>query len=182
VKVTIVPRGIAALGYAQYLPKEEYIKREEKMYDDICMTLGGRAAESIVFDKISTGAQSDLDVITRTALSMVTVYGMSKVVGHVSYHGIMQESYEKPYSNATAELIDQEIRSIIDIQYVRAKQLLTDKRRELDLLANALLEKEVLHKSDIERLIGPRPWAESEIVTSVGEPTPPESEQLPAEK
>lgn len=181
VKVTIVPRGIAALGYAQYLPKEEYIKREEKMLDEICMTLGGRAAESIVFDKISTGAQSDLDVITRSALAMVTVYGMSEKVGNVSYYGISQESYDKPYSNATAELIDQEVRLLIDTQYLRAKQLLRDKRKELDALANALLEKEVLHKTDIERLIGARPWIDPEAIShETGEPTP-DGEQLPNE-
>ncbi len=160
VKVTIVPRGVAALGYAQYLPKEEYIKREEKLLDEICMTLGGRAAESVVFNKISTGAQSDLDQITRTALAMVTVYGMSEKVGNVSYYGISQESYEKPYSNATAELIDQEVRKLIDLQYERAKGLLIEHREGLNALAAALLDKEVLHKSDIERLVGPRPWAD----------------------
>ncbi len=180
VKVTIVPRGIAALGYAQYLPKDEYIKREEKLLDEICMTLGGRAAESNVFKKISTGAQSDLDVITRSALSMVTIYGMSEKVGNVSYYGLAQETYEKPYSNATAELIDKEVRTLIDKQYERAKALLKEKNKELHALANALLEKEVLHKSDIERIIGPRPWADPDAPHGPGEPTP-DGEQLPSE-
>ena len=120
---------------------------------------------------------------------MVTVYGMSEKVGNVSYYGISQESYEKPYSNATAELIDQEVRALIDIQYLRAKAMLTEHRPQLELLANALLEKEVLHKADIARLIGDRPWIDpdaSHESTEPGEPVPdgeptPDGEQLPNE-
>lgn len=157
VKVTIVPRGIGTLGYAQYLPKEEFITRKEQLYDRICMTLGGRAAEKIIFDKISTGAQNDLDQITKLAYGMVGIYGMNEKVGNVSFHGMQQDSFQKPYSDETALLIDQEVRKMIDVQYERAQKLLADHREDLEKLAKQLLEKEVLLKSDLERLIGPRP-------------------------
>ena len=158
VKVTIVPRGVGTLGYAQYLPKEEYITRTEALLDRMCMTMGGRAAEKIVFDKISTGAQSDLDQVTKMAYSMIAIYGMNEKVGNVSFYGMQQDQFNKPYSDDTARLIDEEVRMMIDKQYERAQNLLTEKRDELNALANALLENEVLHKSDVERLIGPRPW------------------------
>lgn len=157
VKVTIVPRGIGTLGYAQYLPKEEYITRTEQLQDRMCMTLGGRAAEKIVFDKISTGAQSDLDQVTKMAYGMCAVYGMNDKVGNVSFYGMQQDQFNKPYSDDTATLIDEEVRLLIDEQYIRAQELLKDKRDELEKLAQALLEKEVLLKSDVERLVGPRP-------------------------
>ncbi|MCY7327968.1 MAG: ATP-dependent zinc metalloprotease FtsH, partial [Saprospiraceae bacterium] len=146
VKVTIVPRGLAALGYAQYLPKEQYITRKEKLLDDICMTLGGRAAESVVFDRISTGAQSDLDHITRLSYEMIVNYGLSEKVGNVSYYSMLNDSYTRPFSEQTAFLIDQEVKDMIQEQYDRSKALLRDKRKELDALAKALLEKEVLHR------------------------------------
>lgn len=171
VKVTIVPRGLAALGYAQYLPKEQYITRKEKLLDDICMTLGGRAAESVVFDKISTGAQSDLDHITRLSYEMIVNYGLNEKVGNVSYYSMLNESYARPFSEQTAYIIDQEVKQMIDEQYKRAKQLLKDKRKELDALAGALLEKEVLHRADLETLIGKRPFAD---------PIPSESVHTPA--
>ncbi len=164
-KVTIVPRGIGALGYAQYLPKEEYITRTEALLDRICMTLGGRAAEEVVFGKISTGAQSDLDQVTRMAYSMVAVYGMNEKVGNVSYYGMMQESYTRPYSDDTARLMDTEIRTMIDKQFERAKKLLRDKREALEKLAKSLLDKEVLLKSDVENLIGKRPFGYGESYT-----------------
>ncbi|WCL82418.1 ATP-dependent zinc metalloprotease FtsH [Saprospira sp. CCB-QB6] len=162
VKVTIVPRGIAALGYAQYLPKEQHITTVEQLLDRMCMTMGGRAAEEIIFGKISTGAQSDLDHVTRMAYSMITVYGMNEKVGNVSYYGMMNESggFSKPYSEATADLIDQETRKLIEAQYERAKNLLREKRQELELLANELLNKEVLNKDAVEQLIGKRPFDE----------------------
>ncbi|MBK6667809.1 MAG: ATP-dependent zinc metalloprotease FtsH [Saprospiraceae bacterium] len=163
VKVTIVPRGMGTLGYAQYLPKEEYIIRTEQLLDRMCMTLGGRAAERIVFDKISTGAQNDLDQVTKMAYGMVTVYGMNKNVGNVSFYAMSQDQFNKPYSNETARLIDDEVRGLIEAQYMRAQTLLTEKREELNLLANTLLEKEVLLKSDVERLIGPRPMPIDEL-------------------
>jgi len=157
VKVTIVPRGVGTLGYAQYLPKEEYIIRTEQLLDRMCMTLGGRAAERIVFDKISTGAQNDLDQVTKMAYGMVTVYGMNKNVGNVSFYAMSQDQFNKPYSNETAQMIDEEVRQLIDLQYVRAQNLLSEKREQLNLLAQTLLEKEVLLKSDVEKLIGMRP-------------------------
>ncbi len=157
VKVTIVPRGIGTLGYAQYLPKEEYITRTEQFLDRICMTLGGRAAEKITFDKISTGAQNDLDQVTKMAYSMIAIYGMNDKVGNVSFHGLSQDQFQKPYSDETAKLIDDEVRNLIEIQYERAQKLLREKRNELEILANSLLENEVLLKSDVERLIGSRP-------------------------
>jgi cell division protease FtsH len=170
VKVTIVPRGLAALGYAQYLPKEQYITRKEKLLDDMCMTLGGRAAESVVFNKISTGAQSDLDHITRMAYEMIVNFGMSDKVGNVSYYSMLNDGYTRPFSEQTAHLVDQEVKAMIEEQYDRAKQLLRDKRQELDMLASSLLEKEVLHRHDLERIIGKRPFAD---------PTPGESAHLP---
>jgi cell division protease FtsH len=160
VKVTIVPRGIGTLGYAQYLPKEEYITRTEQFLDRMCMTMGGRAAEKIVFDKISTGAQSDLDQVTKMAYGMISIFGMNEKVGNVSFHGMSQDSFQKPYSDETASIIDEEVRKMIDLQYIRAQELLTTYRNELNMLANALLEKEVLLKSDLERMIGPRPFPE----------------------
>jgi AFG3 family protein len=166
VKVTIVPRGLAALGYAQYLPKEQYITRKEKLLDEMCMTLGGRAAESVVFDKISTGAQSDLDHITRLSYDMIVNYGLNDKVGNVSYYSMLNDSFNRPFSEQTAFLIDQEVKNMIEEQYSRAKQLLRDKRSELDALAQALLEKEVLHRTDLEALIGKRPFSD---------PTPGES-------
>ncbi len=159
IKVTIVPRGIGTLGYAQYLPKEEYITRTEQLLDRICMTFGGRAAEIITFGKISTGAQSDLDQVTKMAYSMITVFGMNEKVGQVSFYGLSQDQFmQRPYSDHTAKLIDDEVRHLLDEQYDRAKGLLKKYRKELEILANALLEKEVLHKSDIIKLIGPRPY------------------------
>ncbi len=170
VKVTIVPRGLAALGYAQYLPKEQYITRKEKLLDDICMTLGGRAAESVVFDKISTGAQSDLDHITRLSYEMIVNYGFSEKVGNVSYYSMLNDSYSRPFSEQTAFMIDQEVKNMIEEQYDRSKALLRDKRKELDALAKALLDKEVLHRADLENIIGKRPFID---------PTPGESASVP---
>jgi cell division protease FtsH len=162
VKVTIVPRGIGTLGYAQYLPKEEYITRTEQLLDRMCMTFGGRAAEKIIFDKISTGAQNDLDQVTKMAYSMITIFGMNENVGQVSFYGLQSDSFQKPYSEDTASLIDNEVRKLLDSQYKRSQELLLVKKEELEKLADALLEKEVLHKSDLERIIGPRPFKEPE--------------------
>jgi AFG3 family protein len=157
VKVTIVPRGIGTLGYAQYLPKEEYITRTEQLLDRMCMTFGGRAAESIIFGKISTGAQNDLDQVTKMAYSMVTIFGMNDNVGQVSFYGLSSEQFQKPYSDETASMIDNEVRILVKSQFERAKKLLLEKREQLEKLAKALLENEVLLKSDVERLIGERP-------------------------
>ncbi|MEP7266488.1 MAG: ATP-dependent zinc metalloprotease FtsH [Saprospiraceae bacterium] len=174
VKVTIVPRGIGTLGYAQYLPKEEYITRTEALNDRMCMTFGGRASETIVFNKISTGAQSDLDQATKMAYSMVTIFGMNDKVGNVSFYGMSQDNFQKPYSEDTARMIDTEVRKLIEFQFERAKELLRDNRDKLDILARTLLDKEVLIKSDVERLIGPRPFPEKPLhiqPTSIGTET-----------
>ncbi|MBT1704132.1 ATP-dependent zinc metalloprotease FtsH [Chryseosolibacter indicus] len=160
VKVSIVPRGVAALGYAQYLPKEQFLYQTEQMLDEMCMAFGGRAAEEIVFGKISTGALSDLERITKMAYGMVTIYGMNKEIGNMSYYDSKQSDYsfQKPYSDATAEKIDKEVRSIIDQMYNRTKALLTQHRQHLDVIAKELLEKEILFQADLERLIGKRPF------------------------
>ncbi|MBI5915021.1 MAG: ATP-dependent zinc metalloprotease FtsH [Bacteroidetes bacterium] len=158
VKVTIVPRGIGTLGYAQYLPKDEYITRTQQLHDRMCMTFGGRAAEEVIFGKISTGAQNDLDQVTKMAYSMVAVFGMNEKVGQVSFYGMQNESFARPYSEETAGMIDEEVRQMVNSQFERAKKLLTERRHELETLAKQLLEKEVLLKSDVERLIGPRPY------------------------
>jgi len=181
VKVTIVPRGIGTLGYAQYLPKDEYITRTEALLDRMCMTFGGRAAETIIFDKISTGAQNDLDQVTKMAYSMVTVFGMNNKVGQVSFYGLQNDSFMRPYSEETASMIDEEVRRMVEKQFERAKALLTDKRKELEILATQLLDKEVLLKSDVEKLIGPRPFGpppgekadptDQENTPSEGDPT-----------
>ena len=160
IKVTIVPRGIGTLGYAQYLPKEEYIIRKEQLLDRMCMTFGGRAAEKIVFDKISTGAQNDLDQATQLAYGMVVVYGMNENVGNVSFYGMSKDAFNKPYSEETSSMIDEEVRRLVEAEYLRAQELLKLRRKELDILAKRLLEKEVILKSDVEKLIGPRPFAE----------------------
>jgi AFG3 family protein len=163
VKVSIVPRGVAALGYAQYLPREQFLYNVEQMTDEMCMTLGGRAAEEIVFGKISTGALSDLERITKTAQSMVAIYGMNAKLGNVSYYdskGQSEYGFSKPYSEATAQLMDEEIRHIIDQAYTRTKELLTERRHELEVVAKELLEKEVLLQDDLERLVGKRPFDE----------------------
>lgn len=158
-KVTIVPRGTAALGYAQYTPKEQYLYNTDQLNDQICMTLGGRASEEIFFSKISTGAQNDLQQITRMAYAMVTVYGMNDKVGNISFYDPQQENtFTKPYSDETAKLIDEEVRKLIDAAYDRTKKLLTDKKHEVETLATALLEREVLFQSDVEALIGKRPF------------------------
>lgn len=161
-KVTIVPRGVAALGYAQYLPKEQYLMNTDQFADRMCKTLAGRAAEAIVFGKISTGAQNDLDVVTKMAYSMITVYGMNEEIGNISYYGMQQGDYAftKPYSDETAYRIDKEVKGLIEAQYTRAKELLTEKYDKLELLAQKLLEKEVIFKDDLVAMIGERPFAD----------------------
>jgi AFG3 family protein len=164
-KVTIVPRGTAALGYAQYTPKEQYLYNTDQLLDQICMTLGGRAAEDIFFGKISTGASNDLQQITKTAYSMITVYGMNDKVGNISYYDPSQDQmFTKPYSEETGKMIDQEVRKLIDHAYVRTKNLLSEKRGDVEKLAKALLDKEVLFQSDVETLIGRRPFDQKHLI------------------
>ena len=160
VKVSIVPRGVAALGYAQYLPKEQYLYQTDQMLDEICMSLGGRVAEELTFGKISTGALSDLEKVTKTAYSIVSIYGMNDKIGNISFYNPQQSEYEfnKPYSEATSETIDQEARKIVEIAYERTKELLSKHQKELIILAEELLEKEVIFQSDLENLIGKRPF------------------------
>jgi AFG3 family protein len=169
-KVTIVPRGVAALGYAQYTPKEQYLYNTDQLMDQICMTLGGRASEDIFFGKISTGAQNDLQQITRIGYSMVTVYGMNEKVGNVSFYDPSAEnSFTKPYSEETSKIIDEEVRKLIDVAYISTKKLLTEKKAQVEKLAEALLEKEVLFQSDVEALIGKRPFTEKKSLDVDGE-------------
>ncbi|GAB2530730.1 ATP-dependent zinc metalloprotease FtsH [Rufibacter soli] len=161
VKVSIVPRGVAALGYAQYLPKEQFLYNTEQLIDEMCMALGGRAAEQIVFGKISTGALSDLERITKMAYSIVTMYGMNDRIGNLSFYDSKQpdNTFTKPYSETTAEVIDSEVRLLVSDAYNRTLQLLTEKRAELELVAQELLQKEILFQNDLERLVGKRPFA-----------------------
>ncbi|MCE3282305.1 MAG: cell division protein FtsH, partial [Chitinophagaceae bacterium] len=177
-KVTIVPRGTAALGYAQYTPKEQYLYTTEQLMDQVCMTLGGRAAEDIFFGKISTGASNDLQQITKIAYSMITVYGMNDKVGNVSYYDPSQENqFTKPYSEETGKMIDEEVRKLIEAAYERTKDLLTEKKADVEKLAKELLEKEVLHQSDVEELIGKRPFEDKKPHVDNGLPdvsAPPE--------
>ncbi|MGN6247772.1 MAG: ATP-dependent zinc metalloprotease FtsH [Ginsengibacter sp.] len=170
-KVTIVPRGTAALGYAQYTPKEQYLYNTDQLLDQICMTLGGRASETIFFGKISTGASNDLQQVTKMAYSMVTVYGMNDKIGNVSYYDPQQEnSFQKPYSEETGKMIDEEVRKLIDQAFERTKKLLTEKKKEVETIAQALLKREVLFKSDVEALIGKRPYEDKKALDFVDNP------------
>lgn len=165
-KVTIVPRGTAALGYAQYTPKEQYLYNTDQLIDQICMTLGGRVSEDIFFGKISTGAQNDLQQVTRMAYSMITIYGMNSKIGNVSFYDPQQEaSFTKPYSEETSKLIDEEVRALIDQCYIRTKELLNEKKAEVEKLAEALLHREVLFQADVEALVGKRPHEEKKLLT-----------------
>ena len=164
-KVTIVPRGTAALGYAQYTPKEQYLYNTDQLMDQICMTLGGRASEDIFFGKISTGASNDLQQITKIAYSMITVYGMNDKIGNVSFYDPAQDNtFTKPFSEETGKMIDQEVRKLIEVAYEKTKALLTEKRGDVEKLAKELLKKEVLFQSDVETLIGKRPFEEKKLL------------------
>ena len=159
-KVTIVPRG-RSLGAAWYLPEERSLTTTEQMLDEMCATLGGRAAEQVMFSNISTGALSDLERVTKQAQAMVTIYGLSEKIGNISYYdssGQGEYSFSKPYSEETATKIDIEIRSIIENQYERAVQILHENKDKLDALAAKLLEKEVIFREDLEEIFGSRAW------------------------
>ena len=166
VKVTIVPRG-QSLGAAWYLPEERLIVHPEQMLDEMCAALGGRAAEKVIFNRISTGALSDLEKVTKQARAMVTIYGLSEKVGNLTYYdssGQNEYGFTKPYSEKTAELIDNEISGIIEKQYQRAIKLLEDNRDKLTELAEVLLEKEVIFKDNLEKIFGKRPFEKQELV------------------
>jgi cell division protease FtsH len=173
VKVTIVPRG-RSLGAAWYLPEERLIVRPEQMLDEMCAALGGRAAEKVMFEKISTGALSDLEKVTKQARAMVTIYGLSDKVGNITYYdssGQNDYGFSKPYSEHTAELIDKEISSIIEAQYQRAIELLEGNRDKLIELAEVLLKKEVIFKNNLETIFGKRPFKTEEVFQSEAEST-----------
>jgi len=160
VKVTIVPRG-QSLGAAWYLPEERQIVRTEQMLDEMCATLGGRAAEKIIFNKISTGALSDLEKVTRQAKAMVSIYGLNDIIGNITYYdssGQTDYNFSKPYSEQTAQVIDKEISKIIEKEYKRAIEILKDSKDKLKQLAERLLEKEVIFKDDLENILGKRPF------------------------
>ena len=164
VKVTIVPRG-QSLGAAWYLPEERLIVRPDQMLDEMCATMGGRAAEKVIFDEISTGALSDLEKVTKQARAMVTIYGLSDQIGNITYYdssGQNEYGFTKPYSEKTAEMIDKEISRIIEVQYKRAIELLEKNKDKLTLLANELLDKEVIFKDNLQRIFGDRPYAKNE--------------------
>ena len=158
IKVTIVPRG-QSLGAAWYLPEERQIVRTDQMLDEMCATMGGRAAEKVTFDKISTGALSDLEKVTRQARAMVTIYGLNDKIGNVTYYdssGQSEYSFSKPYSDETAKVIDKEISSLIEGQYERAIKILEENKDKLNQLADILIEKEVIFKDDLETIFGKR--------------------------
>lgn len=166
VKVTIVPRG-QSLGAAWYLPEERMIVQTEQMLDEMCATLGGRASEQVVFDKISTGALNDLEKVTKQARAIVTVYGLNPKIGNLTYYdssGQGEYSFTKPYSENTAQIIDQEIHKIIDIQYQRALDILKEHKDQLSTLAELLLEKEVIFRDDLVQIFGERPFIDDEKV------------------
>ncbi|MCW3083595.1 MAG: cell division protein FtsH [Bacteroidetes bacterium] len=166
IKVTIVPRG-RSLGAAWYLPEERQITTTEQLLDEMCATLGGRAAEEIVFGKISTGALSDLEKVTKQAYAMISVYGLNDKIGNISYYdstGANEYGFTKPYSEKRAELIDEEASKMIELAYVRAKKILSDNRSLLTLLAEKLLDKEVIFKEDLEMIFGKRPFDKEEQI------------------
>ena len=166
VKVTIVPRG-QSLGAAWYLPEERKIIQTEQMLDEMCATMGGRAAEKLIFNKISTGALSDLEKVTKQARAMVTVYGLNEKVGNVTYYDSSgNDSFVKPYSDDTAKVIDEEISKMIENQYQRAIDLLSEHKDKLSELAELLLEKEVMFKDDLIKVFGARPFEKKENETN----------------
>jgi len=182
VKVTIVPRG-QSLGAAWYLPEERQIVRPEQLLDEMCATMGGRAAEKIIFDTISTGALSDLEKVTKQARAMVTVYGLNDKIGNVTYYdssGQSEYGFTKPYSEVTAQTIDKEISNLIEGQYQRAITILKENKDKLTKLAERLLEKEVIFKDDLEEIFGKRPFekeTQSEVSQSETEVTPENKEE-----
>jgi cell division protease FtsH len=174
VKVTIVPRG-RSLGAAWYLPEERQITNTEQILDEMCAALGGRAAEEIMFGKISTGALSDLEKVTKQARAMVTIYGLNEKLGNITYYDSQDSDsygFNKPYSEKTAQIIDEEISKIIEAQYERSKELLTKHKEKLTALAEMLLDKEVIFKENLEELFGKRPWQKDEMGNPVKEAIP----------
>jgi len=185
IKVTIVPRG-KALGAAWYLPEERQITTKEQMLDEMCSLVGGRASEEINFGKISTGALNDLERVTKYAYSMVSYYGMSEKVGNVSFYSSTDDyTFQKPYSEKTAETIDSEAKALIDYCYARAKKILIDNKEKVIQLAELLLEREVIFTEDVENIFGKRKFASKELeeaLYSTRIQTPPPHRTLEAEQ
>lgn len=171
VKVTIVPRG-RSLGAAWYLPEERQITTTEQILDDMCSALGGRAAEQLIFGKISTGALSDLEKVTKQAYAMVSIYGLNERVGNISFYDSQgRDAFTKPYSDETARIIDEEVSKLIEEQYQRALRILSENKDKLSALANKLLDKEVIFKEDLEEIFGKRLWSsEEEVNAAVNNP------------
>lgn len=179
VKVTIVPRG-RSLGAAWYLPEERSITTTEQILDEMCSALGGRAAEQLIFGKISTGALSDLEKVTKQAYAIVSIYGMNERVGNLSYYDSQgREMFTKPYSEETARIIDEEVGKMIEVQYRRAIQILSENEDKLTLLADKLLEKEVIFKEDLEEIFGKRAWGVEEYVVESGAAIQAGAEEVP---
>ncbi len=171
VKVTIIPRG-QSLGAAWYMPEERQITTKEQLMDEMCAALGGRAAEDIMFGKVSTGALSDLEKITKQAYAMVSIYGLNDKIGNISFYDSTGQSdygFSKPYSEKTAELIDEEVKKMVEEAYTRTKKVLADNKANLEILASRLLEKEILYREDLEEIFGMRPWDEGKDIVRVKE-------------
>lgn len=169
VKVTIIPRG-QSLGAAWYMPEERQITTKEQLLDELCAALGGRAAEDVMFGKVSTGALSDLEKVTKQAYAMVSIYGLNDKIGNISFYdstGQSDYNFNKPYSEKTAEIIDEEVKKMIDEAYVRTKKVLVDNKANLEVLANRLLEKEILYREDLEEIFGLRPWDEEKDIVRI---------------
>jgi ATP-dependent metalloprotease FtsH len=166
IKVTIVPRG-KSLGAAWYLPEERQLTTTDHLLDEMCATMGGRAAEKIIFDEISTGALSDLEKVTKQAYAMVTMYGLNDKVGNISYYNYDQNGFTKPYSDTTAQVIDEEVSKMIEKQYIRAQKLLTENKDKLTQIAELLLEKEVIFKDDLVKVFGERAFIKEEPLARV---------------
>jgi cell division protease FtsH len=184
VKVTIIPRG-KSLGAAWYLPEERQITTTEQMLDEMCATLGGRASEELTFHRISTGALNDLERVTKQAFAMITYFGMSDKIGNLSYYdssGQQEYSFHKPYSEKTAETIDEEVKNLIDVQYERAKTVLRKNKKGLTQLAEILLEKEVIFSDDLEVIFGKRPWTRHEELLKMKEELPKKKKELQKKK
>jgi cell division protease FtsH len=156
--VTIVPRG-RALGAAWYLPEERQITTKEQMLDEMCATLGGRAAEELFLEHISSGAMNDLERVTKQAYGMIAYFGMSERLPNLCYYNNEEYSFNRPYSEKTAELIDEEVKAMVNQQYERAKAILSEHKEGHNQLAQLLIDKEVIYAEDVEHIFGKRPWA-----------------------
>jgi ATP-dependent metalloprotease FtsH len=183
VKVTIIPRG-RSLGAAWYLPEERQLTTFEQIFDEMTATMGGRAAEQVMFKKISTGALSDLEKVTKQAQAVVTIYGLNEKLGNITYYdssGQQEYNFQKPYSEKTAEVIDQEISKLIEASYKRAIELLEKNKDKLSTLAERLLLEEVIFKEDLEEIFGKRPWVKEEAKAREKAPAETNSESSQAE-